>query len=120
MTFFPHDAGKPGTYAAPAVDWGESDCLLCGQREWVPLVEAQDAEARETGLWFAVVQCQKCGLCFTNPRPTFPSMGAFYPASYGPHQHRRALSDRLQGRAQTRQKDSSLFADRTGRLLDFG
>jgi 2-polyprenyl-3-methyl-5-hydroxy-6-metoxy-1,4-benzoquinol methylase len=120
MTFFPQDAGTPVTSAPPAVDWEECDCPLCGQRDWTPLVEAQDAEARETGLWFAVVQCQKCGLCFTNPRPTFPSIGSFYPASYGPHQHRRALADLTRGRSQHRQKDSRLFAGSTGRLLDFG
>lgn len=121
MTFFPHDAGTPVATRPPAVDWEECDCLLCGKRDWSPLVEAQDAAAEGSGLWFAVVQCQKCGLCFTNPRPTFPSIGAFYPPSYGPHQHRRALADRGRGgRALTRQKDSNLFAGRTGRLLDFG
>jgi hypothetical protein len=43
MTFFPQDAGTPVTSAPPAVDWEECDCPLCGQRDWTPLVEAQDA-----------------------------------------------------------------------------
>jgi 2-polyprenyl-3-methyl-5-hydroxy-6-metoxy-1,4-benzoquinol methylase len=121
MTFFPHDAGTPATTMAPGVDWEECDCPLCGLHDFKPLVEAQDTAAEKSGLWFAVVQCQKCGLCFTNPRPTFPSISAFYPASYGPHQHRRALNDRSRShRSQSKQKDSNLFSSSAGRMLDFG
>src|SRR3954453_12311194 len=121
MTFSPHDAGTPATTLTPGVDWEEADCLLCGQRDWTPLIEAQDTAAKTRGLWFAVVQCQNCGLCFTNPRPTFNSISAFYPANYGPQQHRRALADRGLGRrTKAKQKEKALFPGYSGRMLDFG
>src|SRR5262245_53965863 len=73
--------------AAPdiAVEWEETACLLCGSSECSPLIEAPDTTAGGSGLWFAVVQCQKCGLCYTNPRPSFSTIQSFYPCIYRPH-----------------------------------
>lgn len=34
---------------------------------------------------FAVVECLKCGLRYTNPRPTRKAIAAFYPEDYGPY-----------------------------------
>lgn len=34
---------------------------------------------------FDVVRCKECGLIRTNPRPTPESIGAYYPADYGPY-----------------------------------
>src|SRR5437867_1178146 len=85
MSFFPRDLSTPPAEAGPVIEWEEPDCLLCGGRHWSPLVEAPDAIPGGTGLWFAVVQCQDCGLCFTNPRPALHSMAQFYPDAYGPH-----------------------------------
>ena len=57
------------------------------------LVEAPDPSAGGKGLWFAVVQCHECGLCFTNPRPDQVSITQFYPADgyppYHPRRHHR-------------------------------
>jgi 2-polyprenyl-3-methyl-5-hydroxy-6-metoxy-1,4-benzoquinol methylase len=111
------------TMAGPAVDWEEPNCLLCGQRHWAQLVEAPDSRADGTGYWFAIVQCQDCGLCFTNPRPTRETIGQFYPNSYEPH--------RLPQRSRRRRPASSSWGrvgdlrnglpwHGQGRLLDFG
>ncbi len=85
MSFFPRELAAPPAASGPVIDWEEPDCLLCGGRHWSPLVEAADAIPGGTGLWFAVVQCQDCGLCFTSPRPTRESMAQFYPEAYRPH-----------------------------------
>jgi 2-polyprenyl-3-methyl-5-hydroxy-6-metoxy-1,4-benzoquinol methylase len=34
---------------------------------------------------FTIVRCQHCGLMRTNPRPTMPTIGFYYPDSYGPY-----------------------------------
>ena len=52
---------------------------------WSPLVEAPDRMAGTSGLWFLVVQCDDCGLCFTNPRASHQSMTQFYASAYPPH-----------------------------------
>jgi 2-polyprenyl-3-methyl-5-hydroxy-6-metoxy-1,4-benzoquinol methylase len=33
---------------------------------------------------FTVVECQRCGLRFTNPRPSINELGYYYPDNYGP------------------------------------
>ena len=86
MSFFPRGLAAPVAAPRPAITWEEPDCLLCGRRHWRPVIEAPDPSAGPDGLWFAVVRCQQCGLCFTNPRPDSNTIGQFYPPSYGPHQ----------------------------------
>lgn len=105
------------------VSWEECGCLLCGGHNWVPFVEAQDRSA--TGLWFLVVRCRDCGLCFTNPRPSEDTIADFYPADYAPHctaddkrshwWHRLPL---LSSRCDRYRKALPLRG--RGRLLDFG
>jgi 2-polyprenyl-3-methyl-5-hydroxy-6-metoxy-1,4-benzoquinol methylase len=137
MSFFPHDAGAPVVEAGPLIEWEEPGCLLCGSQHWSPLVEAPDSTAGGTGLWFAVVQCQDCGLCFTCPRPNLETIGQFYPAVYRPHHTRRSRAVRREQGQQSwqhggrrRNDASSLFQSEInahplrstgrGRLLDFG
>jgi 2-polyprenyl-3-methyl-5-hydroxy-6-metoxy-1,4-benzoquinol methylase len=137
MSFFPHDAGAPVAESGTLVEWEEPDCLLCGSRNSSPLVEAPDSTAGGTGLWFAVVQCQDCGLCFTSPRPNIDTIGQFYPAVYRPHQTRHARKSRREqsqqrwqrrgyGRTFARmlfgseQRTDAFDARGKGRLLDFG
>ena len=110
----------------PNVKWEEPACLLCGSRKWSPLVEAPDQAVEGGGLWFVVVQCNRCGLCFTNPRPSATSMAQFYNAEYLPHQIRnRPRSKRSpfgllsQGQRQ-RGRQLNLRWHGRGRLLDFG
>jgi SAM-dependent methyltransferase len=122
MRLMPSDLATPDV-SEPVVEWEEPDCLLCGGSRWVPILEAPDRAPGGTGLWFAVVQCLDCGLCFTNPRPSPESIGQFYPSAYRYH---RPPSDRLpawrlrlpwrgprKGRLRLRWHGQ-------GRLLDFG
>jgi SAM-dependent methyltransferase len=125
MSFFPRDLAEPAAPAGPVIEWEEPNCLLCGRRNWSPLVEAPDTTTGGTGLWFAVVQCQECGLCFTNPRPTTATIGQFYPSVYRPHRialrHRRHwLTDWLGSRRPRRKEREVLPWQGQGRLLDFG
>lgn len=43
---------------------------------------------------FTVVQCSHCGLARTSPRPTATTIGAYYPADYGPYKSTAIDSDR--------------------------
>lgn len=38
---------------------------------------------------FSVVKCSNCRLMRTNPRPTAETIGAYYPADYGPYQDKQ-------------------------------
>jgi len=77
-----HAAGPVETNA---LQWETAPCPLCGSRRWSPVLTAPDPEGTDAELVFSVVRCCRCGLCFTNPRPTLRSIGHFYPAGYGPH-----------------------------------
>lgn len=110
----------------PRVEWEETPCPLCTSERWSVVLEAPDHLPQGSGLWFAVVQCRDCGLCYTNPRPSAASMGQFYPADYGPHQPRprktRGLLRWLLGgstRGHNRNRQPVPGRVR-GRLLDFG
>ena len=94
MGFYLRDQGTLEPTVRPGIEWEEASCPLCEHARWSLLVEAPDRNAAGGGLWFPVVQCQRCGLCYTNPRPTSRSIGQFYGGDYRPH--RRA---RRQGRS---------------------
>jgi 2-polyprenyl-3-methyl-5-hydroxy-6-metoxy-1,4-benzoquinol methylase len=98
--------------ASPPLIWEETGCLLCQGRQWQTLVEAPDTQGG-TGLFFAVVQCQDCGLCFTNPRPKPACLERFYPKDYRPHQ----VAEEQQP---SRRWKPPLPMIGEGRLLDFG
>jgi SAM-dependent methyltransferase len=122
---YPRAPGAPAAAPAVLVEWDETACPLCESTRWLTLVEAPDLTPGGTGLWFAVVQCQQCGLCFTNPRPSPATIGNFYPAGYRPHQFpaqraRRAWWRRLPVLAGRSQHDRLRLPQGTGRLLDFG
>jgi SAM-dependent methyltransferase len=126
MSFSLRELAAPVHAPGPAIEWEEVNCLLCGSHRWSPLLEAPDNIATGPGLWFAVVRCEDCGLCFTNPRPNAQSMGQFYPASYWPH--RAPRPPYLHG-GQLRpirkwcppRKDRTVLSwHGEGRLLDFG
>jgi SAM-dependent methyltransferase len=130
MSFFPRTLAAPPLSPGLPIEWEESNCLLCGGHQWSGLVEAPDAspagDNRDGGLWFAIVQCQDCGLCFTNPRPSPNSIGQFYPpGGYSPRElgkHKDHLPGWLAGLSKRRRrKDRQVLAwYGRGRLLDFG
>jgi SAM-dependent methyltransferase len=105
------------TAAAATLDWEESNCPLCDGASWTPLVEAADPLPTVDGLWFMVVQCQECGLCYTNPRPAPASIGKFYPDTYVCHR-------RPEPKRRLRKKRDPLAKllppQGLARLLDFG
>jgi 2-polyprenyl-3-methyl-5-hydroxy-6-metoxy-1,4-benzoquinol methylase len=125
MSFFPRDAAAPADTTVPAIEWEEVSCLLCGGRHWSHLVEAPD-NIGAAGLWFAVVQCQECGLCFTNPRPSPYSIASFYPAAYwpqrapAPSESRAGKSRRVSTWYPRLRERKTLQRHGQGRLLDFG
>lgn len=41
-----------------------------------------------------VQQCPRCGLCYTNPRPTSAALGRYYPQEYEPYQRQKGEVDR--------------------------
>jgi 2-polyprenyl-3-methyl-5-hydroxy-6-metoxy-1,4-benzoquinol methylase len=105
--------------------WEEPACPLCGSRSGVPFIEAPDPTGGRNALWFAVVRCANCRLCYTSPRPTRESIGQFYSQTYPPHRgvrQTRALRSwyplaMLSGRSTERRR---LPVQGQGRLLDFG
>jgi SAM-dependent methyltransferase len=126
MSFLPRNLTAPKAESGPVIEWEEVPCLLCGSQRWVPLIEAADNLAEGAGLWFAVVRCQDCGLCFTNPRPSLESISQFYPALYWPY---RTPKVRLDGHRRLRplhrwcapwRERRILSRKAKGRLLDFG
>ncbi len=124
MGFLPFDLGVTEA-PRPVVEWEECACSLCAGRRWSILVEAPDPIPGCGGLWFAVVQCQECGLCFTNPRPTPRSIGQFYPDQYLPHRRRQRPPTpwwrRLPLLHRRSRREKQLLAwHGQGRLLDFG
>ncbi len=126
MMLMPLGLGTPEA-SGPEVEWEEPDCLLCGGQRWLPLLEAPDRLPDGTGLWFAVVQCLDCGLCFTNPRPSAASIGQFYPATYRPHHlpqpgrgTRPWRPSLLSPWPSPRKGRRTLAWHGQGRLLDFG
>jgi len=124
MSYFPRVLAAPAPTRGLPIDWEEADCPLCASRAHQLLVEGSDAAAIGEGLCFAIVQCQECGLCFTNPRPSPATIGQFYPpGAYGPHRLPRShAGDRwLPGWRWARGKERhALPWHGEGRLLDFG
>jgi 2-polyprenyl-3-methyl-5-hydroxy-6-metoxy-1,4-benzoquinol methylase len=108
-----HPLSTPRIDASLAnIAWDECACLLCGLSDFAPLLESADPSSRAR---FLVVRCKRCGLCFTNPRPDFVSMQAFYRGDYRCHQHPDAKVGR-----KTDSFAKLLPPRGRARLLDFG
>jgi SAM-dependent methyltransferase len=84
MGFLAFPPAAAGRATDSRLEWEEVDCLLCGCTNWKLIVEAPDNLAVATSMHFAMVRCDDCGLCFTNPRPTVRAMERFYPPAYRP------------------------------------
>jgi len=103
-------AVQPHANVPAAITWEESACPLCTGARCTPLLEAPDSR---TGMRFLIVQCSRCGLCYTNPRPDPISVQQFYPEDYRCHQTKEHSSkaDWMCNKLQTQAP---------GRLLDLG
>lgn len=96
-----------------------TDCPLCDGIRFRPVIEAGDPlPGGDPGLRFAVVQCQDCGLCFTNPRPDRALIGRFYPDDYACYRFDAAPPSR--GRSWDKLYPLAELLPGCGRLLDFG
>src|SRR5262245_22412203 len=74
------------TMDSPGIVWEECACPLCGSASFSPFLEASDPRGGDAGLYIRIVRCNRCGLCFNNPRPDLVSIKQFYPADYRCHQ----------------------------------
>src|SRR5437868_14130169 len=63
------------TMGPARVRWEAPACPLCRGERHTPALEAPD---RVSGLRFAVVRCDECGLRFTSPRPDAATIRQFY------------------------------------------
>lgn len=125
MGFFATTDTASVSQTRPTIGWEEPRCLLCNSDRSSILLEAPDPLPGDGGLWFAVAQCQDCGLCYTNPRPRGQSLQQFYPAHYEPH---RKLAQpkaqrwwrKLRFWREARFEPSNPGSANPGRLLDFG
>lgn len=113
---------KPEAVPEFQVEWEEVECPLCANERATPTIEAPDSIPGGSGLWFAVVQCRECGLCYTNPRPTPESIQQFYPSQYRPHHAPVRPPRRLWSKFCMRSSVDEVAPPRHGpaRLLDFG
>jgi len=121
MGYEPRQQTLPCPEQGLGIEWEETACLLCGGRRCTPFLEAPDNDPESGGLWFLISQCQDCGLCFTNPRPSPHSIEEFYHQGYDPH--RTDLLDPTAAlgrpwRSGGGRLQMSLHGQ--GRLLDFG
>jgi SAM-dependent methyltransferase len=57
------------------------NCNLCGLDDTRILFNKRD-KFHLTEKEFSVVECQRCGLLYVNPRPSQEEMGKFYPETY--------------------------------------
>src|SRR5262245_55191220 len=108
------------------IEWEECECLSCGSDKWTAYIEAPDLTPGGMGLWFVIVKCRECGLCFTNPRPSPVSMPLFYASDYTPHDAAPEHSWKKSWWRQFRVRGSGAGQRKAlrwhgqGRLLDFG
>lgn len=58
------------------------NCDLCGNKSTSFVTKQTDIFHGTTKEYFSIVRCDKCGLCFTNPRPDKDEMSRYYPGDY--------------------------------------
>jgi SAM-dependent methyltransferase len=80
------DSIPPGPPARTvALELERIACPLCGSEASTHFLTAVDNLCDVPGT-FSIERCGRCRHLFMNPRPVIASLGACYPAQYGPHQ----------------------------------
>ena len=97
----------------------QNPCPLCGEDRFEPAQSAADPSASNTEK-FHVVRCLRCGLHYTNPRPTPESIGQHYRASYRPHAGKAHHDRPLRSWYPLDWLKPPVMQIRLPRLLDFG
>lgn len=124
MSFLTRELAAPTVTERPSIAWEEPNCLLCNSYRRTLVVEAPDHLATGSPRWFAVVQCDDCGLYYTSPRPSPQSIAQFYPAVYWPRRAPGPLEKPVRPpaiwRRWRRGGRRKLPLHGAGRLLDFG
>ncbi len=64
-------------------------CNLCSSSKYEVILREKDRLHCVDDVTYEVVKCAECGLVYTNPRPRFTEMSAYYPEEY--HAHRKYL-----------------------------
>jgi len=99
-------------------------CPLCGGERRGRLLVAGDRLRPSDPARYTVVRCARCGLAYTDPRPTPDEIGRSYPPSYGglDRDDRLARAEAAYRRRQQGEVVCWLAAlrPRRGRLLDVG
>ena len=67
------------------VELEKVNCDFCGSDEYSFFAEQKDVIHNVNNTFFQVVSCNKCGLKFTNPRPTKKTISYFYSNKYSFH-----------------------------------
>ena len=57
-------------------------CDFCGSKDYITVVRQTDLIHKSTSEFFSIVECEECGLNYTNPRPSIEELGSFYTESY--------------------------------------
>lgn len=64
------------------IDLEEVACNLCGSVKSKLAFKMKDERYDGDDYLYSVVECTQCGLGYTNPRPTFRTIGACYPKEF--------------------------------------
>ena len=64
------------------INFEKVNCDLCGSNDYELFASQTDLIHKSTTKLFNVVNCKKCGLIFTNPRPDIDSINNFYTTEY--------------------------------------
>ncbi len=96
-------------------------CNLCGSARHTPVYEITDRRFFPEE-WFTVVECDRCGLGFVNPRPRLEEMPKYYPPEYFAQPASDSFKRYLQRRFGQEARYLSELEARDGspRLLDVG
>jgi len=101
------------------------NCNLCGAENTRLLFEGSDRLLKIPGN-FALMQCNRCGLIYLNPRPTFEEIGKYYPSDYPPYiqaiENEGSWFRRLDRRygLYKRCREITRRAGHSGKMLDVG
>ena len=98
-----------GERRQPPVEMEPTACLQCSQNDEVRVIAATDP-LNTPGGEFHIVRCRRCGLSYTNPRPTQASIGQFYPAEYSCHDLRSRESRSWRARWRRKMERAALRA----------
>jgi SAM-dependent methyltransferase len=119
----PHrsDGGKPVAVTPSGVVLEIVDCPDCSADAPRPIIATRDYETAYPDT-FQIVECGKCGLAYTSPRPTFEELlSKFYGDTYLCYNTNSSISKlrtRLLGKSRVRLLDG--FLKSGGRFLDVG